>query len=208
MVELASAAVTPVRERILEAAERVVGELGAARMTLDGVAQAAGVSKGGLLYHFPSKEALFGALAKRYVENMDDCVAQAKSGVGETDGRDLKACIVGILEQQPRAKIVGMGAALFAAAANDLTLLDMIRERIAQYMQQIENSNVDFARAAIVTLAIDGLIMRESLRISSFTEAQRERVVRQLLDIADEAYRQGRAPATPANDPGNNQGNA
>jgi len=208
MVELASAAVTPVRERILEAAERVVGELGAARMTLDGVAQAAGVSKGGLLYHFPSKEALFGALAKRYVENMDDCVAQAKSGVGETDGRDLKACIVGILEQQPRAKIVGMGAALFAAAANDLTLLDMIRDRIAQYMQQIENSNVDFARAAIVTLAIDGLIMRESLRISSFNEVQRERVVRQLLDIADEAYRQGRTPATSANDPGKGPGNA
>ena len=206
MVELASAAVTPVRERILEAAERVVGELGAARMTLDGVAQAAGVSKGGLLYHFPSKEALFGALAKRYVENMDDCVAQAKSGVGETDGRDLKACIVGILEQQPRAKIVGMGAALFAAAANDLTLLDMIRDRIAQYMQQIENSNVDFARAAIVTLAIDGLIMRESLRISSFNEVQRERVVRQLLDIADEAYRQGRTPATSANDPGKGPG--
>jgi hypothetical protein len=98
-----------------------------------------------------------------------------------------------------------MGAALFAAAANDLTLLDMIRDRIAQYMQQIEDSNVDFARAAIVTLAIDGLIMRESLRISSFSEAQRELVVRQLLDIADEAYRQGRPAATAANTQGNDE---
>ena len=53
MAELASS-ITPARERILEAAERVVGDVGAARMTLDGVAQAAGVSKGGLLYHFPS----------------------------------------------------------------------------------------------------------------------------------------------------------
>src|SRR5687767_14471935 len=56
MAELASA-VSPARERILEAAERVVGDVGAARMTLEGVAQAAGVSKGGLLYHFPTKEA-------------------------------------------------------------------------------------------------------------------------------------------------------
>lgn len=189
MVESASAVVSPVRERILEAAERVVGDVGAARMTLDGVAQSAGVSKGGLLYHFPSKEALLGALAKRYVEGMVDCVEQAKSGVGETEGRDLKACIVGILEQQPRTKVLGMGAALFATAANDLTLLEVIRERIAQYMQQLENSNVDFARAAIVTLAIDGLMMRESLRISSFTDEQRERVVKELLKIADEAYR-------------------
>src|SRR5687768_15624169 len=57
MAEVASV-VSPARERILEAAERVVGDVGAARMTLEGVAQAAGVSKGGLLYHFPTKEAL------------------------------------------------------------------------------------------------------------------------------------------------------
>jgi AcrR family transcriptional regulator len=189
MVELASAVVSPVRERILEAAERVVGDVGAARMTIDGVAHAAGVSKGGLLYHFPSKEALLGALAKRYVEGMMDCVEQAKSGTGETEGRDLKACIVGILEQQPRAKMLGMGAALFAAAANDLALLEVIRERIAQYTRQLETSNLNFARAAIVTLAIDGLMMRESLRISSFTDEQREQVVKELLKIADEAYR-------------------
>ncbi len=144
MAELASNTMSPARERILEAAERVVGDVGAARMTLDGVAQAAGVSKGGLLYHFPSKESLLGALAKRYVESMTDCVEQAKSGTGETDGRDLKACIVGILEQQPRAKIVGMGAALFAAAANDLTLLEVIRERIAQYTKQLRQQQCGF----------------------------------------------------------------
>lgn len=186
MAELASN-VTPARERILEAAERVVGDVGAARMTLEGVAQAAGVSKGGLLYHFPTKEALLGALAKRYVEGMIDCVEQAKSS--DTDTHDLRACIVGILDPQQRAKVRGMGAALFAAAANDLTLLEVIRQRIAHFMGQLEDSNVDFARAAIVTLAIDGLIMRESLRISSFTDEQRERVVQQLLQIADEAYR-------------------
>jgi AcrR family transcriptional regulator len=187
MVELATA-VSPARERILEAAERVVGDVGAARMTLEGVAQAAGVSKGGLLYHFPTKEALLGALAKRYVEGMVDCVEQAKTG-DEHGSRDLRACIVGVLDPQQRAKVRGMGAALFAAAANDLTLLEVIRERIAHFMRQLEDSNVDFARAAIVTLAIDGLIMRESLRISSFTDEQRERVVQQLLEIADEAYR-------------------
>lgn len=158
-------------------------------MTLDGVAQAAHVSKGGLLYHFPSKEALLSALAQRYVESMANCVEQAKIHMGEIDDRDLKSRIVGILEQQPRAKMRGMGAALFAAAANDPTLLEVIRTRIAQHMKQIENSDVDFARAAIVTLAIDGLMMRESLRISSFTDEQRGRVVQQLLQIADEAYR-------------------
>ena len=120
----------PARERILEAAERVVAEVGAARLTLDLVAQAAGVSKGGLLYHFPSKESLLGALAQRYVQSMEQCIEAAKSGISEHEhGRDLKACIVGILGSDPRSK--AMGAALLATAANDLTLLEVIRERLA-----------------------------------------------------------------------------
>ena len=52
-----------------------------------------------------------------------------------------------------------------------------------------EGSGADFPRAAIVTLAIDGLMMRESLRISPFTDQQRDQVVRELMKIADESYR-------------------
>jgi AcrR family transcriptional regulator len=181
---------SPARDRILEAAEKVVGEVGAARMTLDGVAQAAGVSKGGLLYHFPSKESLLGALAKRYVEGMEKVIEHAKSTLGEGDtSRDLKACIIGLLNREPAARAAGMGAALMATAANDLTLLEVIRRKIAEYTRELAESDVDFARAAIVTLAVDGLMMRESLRISPFSEAEREEVVQELLKIADEAYR-------------------
>ena len=187
MVE-AHAVPGPARDRILEAAERVVAEVGAARLTLDVVAQAAGVSKGGLLYHFPSKESLLGALAQRYVQNMEHCIESAKGRISEQDqSRDLKACIVGILGSDPRSK--AMGAALLATAANDLTLLEVIRERLAAYNQELAASGADFPRAAIVTLAIDGLMMRESLRISPFTESERERVVRELMKIADESYR-------------------
>ena len=187
MVE-AHAVPGPARDRILEAAERVVAEVGAARLTLDVVAQAAGVSKGGLLYHFPSKESLLGALAQRYVENKDQCIEAAKGGISEQDhSRDLKACIVGILGSDPRSK--AMGAALLATAANDLTLLEVIRERLVANNNELAESSADFARAAIVTLAVDGLMMRESLRISPFTEDQRAQVVRELMKIADESYR-------------------
>ena len=175
------------RERILEAAERIVTDIGAARLTLDGVAQAAGVSKGGLLYHFPSKESLLGALAQRYVDSMDHCMEAAKSGLQEGSSRDLKACILGVLGSDPRSK--GMGAVLLATAANDMTLLEVIRERIAEYTAEIEANSEDFSRAAIVSLAVDGLKLRESLRISPFTESQREEIVKELLKMADEAYR-------------------
>lgn len=188
MIE-APAALSPARDRILEAAERVVGDVGAARLTLDVVAQAAGVSKGGLLYHFPSKESLLGALAQRYVLSMERCIEAAKADLNSGEhSRDLKACIMGVLGNDLRSA-KAMGAALLAAAANDLTLLEVIRQRIAAYTEELAVSSSDFARAAIVTLAIDGLMMRESLRISSFTAEQRDQVVKELLKLADESYR-------------------
>jgi len=178
----------PARERILEAAERVVSDVGAVRLTLDGVAQTAGVSKGGLLYHFPSKESLLAALAQRYVDTMEHCIDTAKSTMGDSvAGRDLKACVLGVLSDDPRSK--AMGATLLAAAANDLALLEVIRARIADYTAEIAESHADFARAAIVTLAVDGLKLREALRISSFTDEQRQQIVDELLKIAEEAYR-------------------
>jgi AcrR family transcriptional regulator len=188
MAEL-SAAVTPARDRILEAAERVVAEVGAARLTLEVVAQAASVSKGGLLYHFPSKELLLGALAQRYVDNMERCVEAAKTKLAEdVSSRDLKARVVGMLGRDPRSK--ALGAALLATAANDLTLLEVIRDCIAKCTKDLEeNSSLHFARAAVVGLAVDGLMMRESLRISAFTDEQREQIVEELIRIADEAHK-------------------
>lgn len=53
------------RERVLDAFEHLlVDDVGVAA-TLDAVAAAAQVSKGGLLYHFPSKDALVDGLADR-----------------------------------------------------------------------------------------------------------------------------------------------
>jgi AcrR family transcriptional regulator len=176
------------RERILEAAERVISDVGAARLTLDGVAQAAGVSKGGLLYHFPSKESLLGALAQRYVDSMEQCIRAARGDLQEGSSRDLKACILGVLGSDPRAKAMG-AVLLLATAANDVALLEVIRKRIADNTAELEATSTDFARAAIVSLAVDGLKLRESLRISPFTEAQREEIVKELLKMADEAYR-------------------
>jgi AcrR family transcriptional regulator len=53
------------RDIVLDAFERILVEDGARGATLDATARAAGVSKGGLLYHFASKDALESALIER-----------------------------------------------------------------------------------------------------------------------------------------------
>lgn len=53
------------RERVLDAYESILIADGERAATLDAVAKAAGVSKGGLLYHFASKDDLAAGLAER-----------------------------------------------------------------------------------------------------------------------------------------------
>ncbi|GAB47708.1 TetR/AcrR family transcriptional regulator [Mobilicoccus pelagius] len=53
------------KDRILDALELVLTESGPGAATLEAVAARAGVSKGGLLYHFGGKEALFNGLLDR-----------------------------------------------------------------------------------------------------------------------------------------------
>lgn len=53
------------RGRILDALEDVLAEFGHGGATLEAVAARAGVSKGGLLYHFGTKEALYSGLLDR-----------------------------------------------------------------------------------------------------------------------------------------------
>ncbi|WP_207457009.1 TetR/AcrR family transcriptional regulator [Herbiconiux sp. SYSU D00978] len=56
------------RDRILDAYERQILAGGERGTTLDAVAADAGVSKGGLLYHFSSKDSLRSSLLERLVE--------------------------------------------------------------------------------------------------------------------------------------------
>ena len=65
------------RDAILDAAEMVVRDIGAAHMTLDAVAERAGVSKGGLIYHFPAKETLLAAMVSRLLRRFEERQARA-----------------------------------------------------------------------------------------------------------------------------------
>jgi AcrR family transcriptional regulator len=56
------------RDAVLDAYEALLIEVGERAATLDAVAKRAGVSKGGLLYHFPNKESLISALLERLDE--------------------------------------------------------------------------------------------------------------------------------------------
>ena len=183
----ATAPVLPAaRGRILDAAEQLVADHGASNLTLDAVAQAAGVSKGGLLYHYPNKDALLAAMIERHCDDLDERCARELEGLpADQPSSRLKASILGVLT--PRAGREDVGAALLAAAANKPALLDGARARYAEHVAQLTASGGCFARSAVIMLAVDGLMLGEVWRLTPFTSEQRELIVKELLRLADEA---------------------
>ncbi len=67
------------RERILDAFETLLSECGERAATLEAVAAAAGVSKGGLLYHFGTKDALIEGVLGRLETMVALDIAQIRS---------------------------------------------------------------------------------------------------------------------------------
>jgi TetR/AcrR family acrAB operon transcriptional repressor len=65
------------RNRILDAAERVFGESGVSRTSLEDVAKAAGVTRGAIYWHFKDKSDLFTAMVNRVTLPMEGMVARS-----------------------------------------------------------------------------------------------------------------------------------
>ncbi|MCX5496899.1 helix-turn-helix domain containing protein, partial [Kaistia dalseonensis] len=56
---------------MLEAAALVAQDIGPGHLSLEAVAERAGISKGGLLYHFPTKQALLSGLVEAHLSGIE-----------------------------------------------------------------------------------------------------------------------------------------
>jgi len=164
------------RERILDAAAELVSEIGSGRLTLETVAERAGLSKGGLLYNFPTKEALLQAMIQRLVDEVST-EREALRRQAEP-GRNLEArlCTSALLTlRNDRTRQVANG--LLAAAAENPRLLAPVREVIKATLENLKATSDDLDAALVGWLAIEGLNSLEMHDLSPFSEEEHERVV-------------------------------
>jgi AcrR family transcriptional regulator len=172
------------RQLLLDAAEQIVSESGAAHLTLDAVAERAKVSKGGLLYHFPSKEALLSAMIERFVRSFNERKEQALECFPPGPACRLQAHAKEYFEHDERWEKIC--SSLLAAIANDPRLMDPVRDYIHSQMAATFQDFKEFAPAAMVFLAVDGLKFLDLLQLDPFTPEQREEIRQALLKAAAE----------------------
>jgi AcrR family transcriptional regulator len=169
------------KQNILEAAGRIVLARGASGLTLAAVAQEAGLSKGGLLYHYASKEQLLSAMVERLVEVTEQRVAAQQcsdAAPGRWTRGYLAACAVDTdAADDPAGRL---GIALLAAGANDPSLLAPLRERQANWRGELQRDGIDATTAMIVRLAADGLWMNDLFGLAVLGDEQRASVLARL----------------------------
>jgi AcrR family transcriptional regulator len=168
---------TGARERILEAACAVAGRSGVAALTLDAVAAEAKVSKGGLLYHFPSKEALLSGMVDMLCRTCRDIAAAAAQADPEPLGRSARAYLAACAGDLWRSS---RWTALVGALVFNPELLAAWRADVLAGRAADEEEGVDPAAAEIVRLAADGMWVWGVLGLPGPDRELKAKVVAQL----------------------------
>jgi len=146
--------------RILDASERVVLRDGVGHLTLEAAASEAGLSKGGVLYHFPTRDALVAAMVTRIIEQFDDDIDSylPEAGTPEADlpGAYARAYVRATLEPVTPGE-ERLGAALLAAAAAEPELVVPLQVAAAGWQDRLLDDGLDPALATLIRMACDGL---------------------------------------------------
>lgn len=163
---------------IIDAAGRVILRDGVTGLTLEAAAAEAGLSKGGLLYHYGTKEALLEGMVERLIEVTEARIAahlETDSAPGCRTRAFLHTCTVdGAPDAGPDERL---GVAVLAAGATEPALLDPLRARQAVWRREMRDDGIDPAIAHLVSLAADGLWLNDIFRLPALTDAEREAVI-------------------------------
>ena len=175
------------RAAIIGAAERIVVRDGVAHLTLESAAAEAGLSKGGVLYHFPSRDALVAGMVAAMLTRFEHEIAEHQPAPGSPEadapGSYARAYVAASLAPTAPGE-ERLGAALLAAAAAEPTLLEPIQEAAASWQARLEADGLAPDRATALRMACDGLWLCDLFGLASPTGARRAAVGRFLADLA------------------------
>ncbi|MFC9972186.1 TetR/AcrR family transcriptional regulator [Spirillospora sp. NPDC050679] len=170
------------KNALLDAAESLLSEHGTQALTLAAVADRAGVSKGGLLYHFSGKEALVKALVARVIEEFDALVASFDDGTPGSYSRAYVEATFEVLTGEARS--YRRWSAITAAAA-DPELAEPLNQAMARWHKRPCGEDPDPVAAMVVRLAAEGLWEVVSHAPELYGPAELDALRRRLLGLLE-----------------------
>lgn len=191
------------RDQLLDSALQVVSQEGFGAMTLDAVARAAGVSKGGLIHHFPSKDALIVGMLDYFGERLERELDRRAAQDPLMTGRRVRAMMqIAFPWLEPTSDqreastfplpdrqnsdpsrpsdCVRMLLAMITAAAVNRDLLKPLHERARQMIHRMLAQDPDGDWQLLTWLAVDGMMLWQYLGLLPGDDPLREQLIRRL----------------------------
>lgn len=172
------------RDDLLRSAAAVVAELGYSSLTLDAVGARSGVSKGGVLYHFPTKEALVAGLLETLVTDFEVDQQAAYDAGPPGPGAWTRAYVAASDAPLPFEGAQPATIALLAAVGHDPSLLGPLQERYRAWVARLDTDGLRGVDAHVVRLAADGLLAADLFGLAPPTGALRARIRARLDELA------------------------
>ncbi len=162
------------RASLLAAADEVVRRDGVANLTLERVAAEAGVSKGGLLYHFATKQELVVALLDDTLVRADDSLRELTAS--DEPGAFARAYLEFVRSGEHRES--GARQGIFASAALDEGELAPAQKQFAAWQERlVRDDGIDPTAALLARVVGDGLWLIDLFGLAPPSDDQRSALI-------------------------------
>lgn len=166
MVRPVAARVYPsARDRILDAAERLILTRGIGQLAVEAVAAEAKVSKGGFFHHFATKDEMLLAVLDRLITRTNAEIEAAAAADPEPRGARLRAQIALTFDAEKEfvERTRALAIAFIETASIQPSLARRARELHADIFARDMAEDIPLGRAITIQLALDGHALAEAL---------------------------------------------
>lgn len=173
------------RDRILDAFEELLAEQSERAATLDAVAARAGVSKGGLLYHFGSKDALVDGVLARLAEHAERDLAAMRAAPEGPVAYFIRTSVPAADDQLERSIV----AVARLAQSADPRARDALAAMQRGWIDVLEETVGDPLVARTIMLIGDGMYYNAALLPDASTVLRDETDMDRLIELVQRLAR-------------------
>lgn len=161
------------RDKILDAVEKILKTKPSSDLSLDLISLTAGVSKGGLLYHFPTKESVLVGAIDRLIQVFESDLLQ----ISESNGSDF---CESYLSASMNPKLLSAAKSLVAAASHDPKLLVPLRSAYKRWDKIIFSKFQNPLEAWKFRIFFDGLFFCSILNLPTPSRKELKKILSSL----------------------------
>lgn len=171
------------RDKVLDAAEHLVVTTGAAALSFDAVAKAAGITKGGVQYAFGTRDKLIQAMLTRWGEAFDADVA-ARTGPEAGPRATIRGHLAATRDTDEAEH--SRSAVMMTALVQHPDQLSETRDWYNARLARLDLDRPEDRRAALAFLAGEGAFLLKAFGLVDLSEAQWKALFGDMISALDD----------------------